>query len=456
MSNHLLAGRRRIGGVAGLLLALAIQQSSARADPLWGSYLAGNGAGSASLTVSNAGNGVHSDLVIEFVTPPTGTYRIDSIETTAWQTAGSGSFLHATVATTINGTGLNWQTNPPLSTSGPQLVTLTSGFGQNLSANTLYYLTFSVDTGSGYSQASIAKTSAGVTGPLHTGKAFNWTTQPNAVYPALRINAHPVPPISPVPAYSAFSTIGSPPPPFTATIYLEIICPGPTNPFTCPVGFTVPATPSPTSAQVCQSAANAINTNTGGCWGVGGGPGDFHAYCSGNVLRVTNTTPGVCAGAMICIDHVENLNKFQSKGGMSYEYFAVKLPLVLQFRNAASGRRHDPTADNAVWISISRQTRCWFWRSCHKQTQIRVPVVAGMTAEQLAKAVERALRRAGDREVRAKGSQLRIEPGRRSRRFAPTFDIAVRVNDAAIDWALTPFEGFLEVSDRNLPPVFER
>ena len=443
--------------LAGVLVALAIPEHSARADLLWGSYLAGNGASSASVAVNNSGSGTHSDLAIEFVTPPTGMYKIDSIETTAWQTAGYGSFLHAMITTNINGSGLNYQTYSILSTTGPQLVTLTSTFGQTLNPNTLYYLTISVDTGSGFSQAKIAQTSAGVTGTLYTGSAFNWATQNNAAYPALRINAHPVPALSPAPAYSAFSTIGSPPAPFTATIFTELICPGPTNPFTCPVWFTVLATPSPNSARVCQYAANAINTNTGGCWGAGGSPGDFHAYCSGNVLRVTNTTPGVCTGAMICTDHVENLNKFRVVGGMSYEYLAVRTPLVLELRNAASGKPHDPTADNAVWISINRQPRCQAsGRNCRKLTFIEVRLASGMTAEELAKALAQALRRAGDHRVRANGSRLYIKPGKRWCRYVPTYDIAVRVNDVAIDWALTPFEDFLEVSDRNSSPVLIR
>jgi hypothetical protein len=459
------------------LVATVAAQDTARADPLFGSYLAGNTTGVGSLSVSNSPqSATYSDLQIQFTTPPTGIYRVDSIEVTAWQSLGSGSFLHAQFSTSINGLGTNFQTSVALATT-PQLQTLQALSGiENLNPGTTYYLHLSVDSGSFTSVAKMLLNAAGVTGTINTGSAFSWVAQSSATYPAVRINAHPVPPITPTPAYSALSTVGSPPAPFTAEMSQEIICPGPTNPFTCPVWFTVPATPTPTSAAICQLAANAINANASACWGSGGLPQDFHGYCSGNVLRVTNTTAGgVCSGAAVCIDHVENLNKFMGLlGPISYEYLSVKDPLVLELRNAASGRSRDAgTADLAQIVINRRFPSRGNTPASIRLAEIRVSITSGMTAEEVALAIAGELFKAGDTLVRVAGPRVYFDPGQNvssgrsgqplprapglsHQDAVPTYDVAVRITDSAIDWAMSPLENLLEISDQNPTPPLTR
>ena len=98
-----------------------------------------------------------------------------------------------------------------------------------------------------------------------------------------------------------------------------------------------------------------------------------------------------------------------------------------------------------------------------------MPISPGMHPEELAAAAAAAFAKAGDPDITVSGRLLTIHPPRATTPSGrpmpapppgllrierePQYDIAVRINDSNIDWGLSPFGDFLEIVDKNPPPI---
>src|SRR6202023_944147 len=82
-------------------------------------------------------------------------------------------------------------------------------------------------------------------------------------------------------------------------------------------------------------------------------PGSFHADCSGNSLRIANAETGLCPGAWVASDVVEDL---AAPGGRqaprfgSYEVDSASGALQLEVGGGVSGVAANPALPDAVGV----------------------------------------------------------------------------------------------------------
>ena len=158
---------------------------------------------------------------------------------------------------------------------------------------------------------------AGVKGTVrpgcHTG-INNWIPTPISVLPVFRIFGTPLT-VQPVqPSYSSYAA----PDGWLATVYLEVVCP-----ILFRIHSRCPSLCRSLQHRLRHKSANSWPTLPNAClscpcWGGAGCPSSpapygFHADCSGSVLRVGNSTAGLCTGAFVCADHVDGLTKYSAK-----------------------------------------------------------------------------------------------------------------------------------------------
>jgi hypothetical protein len=425
----------------GLLLVLA---GSARGDVVYGNYSPGNGHASTFEKVLNDFPAQYTEIGVPFQVPPGYDYKFDGIEVTGYQPSPSGTAFEFVKVRIYEGPNSNgpldplWQqlttyTFNKLQKTTPGLVNGTNnGPPVLLHAGIQYWL---IMQSAGNPGVYVAETrwmhnNAGVTGTIlrlnvNTG-INNYIATPNSVLPVFRILGTPVTPQPINPSYSSYTapTGGG-----LATVYLEVVCPGApnTNPFTMPVSVSIPA--NQTSAQVCQLLANAINTgNT--CWGAGcppTAPYGFQADCSGSVLRVRNSTVGLCPGAFVCADHADVLTKYSAKKQLD----GVSGAIAMEIRGVTTGVTRDSTVTNIV--NVTRTVRCGP-DSPSQVFQGQVMLAPGMEAFQIIRSLLAALSSQGDSGVFIQGNKLVFMPPCDQ----GNYDIAFQANDAGIDYAFSP------------------
>jgi hypothetical protein len=430
-------------------VCLLVSARAAFADVIYSNFVANNGYDTNTsnyFSVMNSGYNQNfssnTTLAVPFTVPPGINYRVTEIDVVA-SVSDIHRFLSMTIVTTPREGGSIYQsTTGALKTTPGYVQILPNGIKQTLLGGAQYYLEINVDTDPPQlSTARWYKNRAGVAGTVlfndpSAGDVEYHPVFTNTQYPVFRILGTPVPAPAIKPAYSAFGTTNPSNVPVDATIFAEVVCPPDIARFTCPV--TIRLASGATPAQICEQMAATVNAHQYGCWG-SVDPASFHAACDGDNVRVTNSTTGLCAGAFVCIDHLDNLAVFASKRSLSYEYDSIEGPLQLQMRGNVSGLVADPAYSDEIQVDYRGL-------SSGKAFQVTVPLLVGTSPQKIAFSLEEALE---------EGIEEGVVATRDGLYFAPSepYDLAVKFNDTTLDWALSPFPDLLARSDNNPAPT---
>jgi hypothetical protein len=382
-------------------------------------------------------------VAVPFTVPAGFDYCLDHVEVEVSQATGSlamrlearigaspGSWLFQAAATNL--------------TDYPHLVSIPGS--AVLAAGTTYYLQLTVVEPTLASGSAVwYANNAGIQDTLYEdardGVGFSPSWGP---YPAFRILGAPCAAPAVKASYTAYSTLGESPA-AAAEIRMSVVCPGAAQAlFTCPVA--IQASSNASSAQLCQLLAGAINRHGYGCWFPAAGadaaePGSFHADCDGNSLRIANAETGLCAGAWVAADVVEDLAAPGARPAPrfgSYEVDAASGALQLELGGTVSGAAANPAFPDVVRIVHRGLVSGRIFTA-------QVPLAAGMSLEQIGSLLGQALL--------ADGTEAFGTP--RGVRFQPQepYDLTIGVNDSTVHWALSSFPDLLEQSASHPPTL---
>jgi hypothetical protein len=382
-------------------------------------------------------------VAVPFTVPAGFDYCLDHVEIEISQATGSlGLRLDARIGATP-GAGSIQGTATSL-TEYPRLVSIpASGV---LAAGTTYYLQLTaaepaLPSGSAVWYANNAGLQDTVYADVQDGTGFSPSY---GQVPAFRILGAPCAAPAVRPSYTSYSTLGESPG-ATAEIRMGVVCPGAARPlFTCPVA--IQASSNAYSFQLCQLLADAIDRHAYGCWFPAGGspdaaePGAFHADCSGNSLRIVNAETGLCPGAWVAADVVEDLAAPGARPAPrfgSYEVDSAPGALQLELGGTVSGLAANPAFADAVSIVHRGLVSGRIFTA-------QVPLAAGMSPGQIGALLGQALLPDGT-EAFATAAGVRFQP-------QEPYDLTIGVNDTTLHWALSSFPDLLEQS-ANHPPT---
>ena len=381
-------------------------------------------------------------VAVPFTVPAGFDYCLDHVEVEVSQATGS---LGMRLAARIGASPGSWlfQAFATNLTDYPHLVSIPGA--AVLAAGTTYYLQLTVaETTLASGSAVWYANNAGIQDTLYENVQDGTGFSPSyGQVPAFRILGTPCPAPAVRPSYSAYSTLGESPA-ATAEIRVGVVCPGAAQPlFTCPVA--IQASSNATSAQLCQLLADAINRHGYGCWfpaaaAAAAEPGAFHADCSGNSLRIANAETGLCAGAWVAADVVEDLaapGARQAPRFGSYEIDSASGALQLELGGMVSGVAANPALPDAVRIVHRGLVSGRIFTA-------QVPLAAGMSPGQIGSLLGQAL--LPDTEAFGTARGVRFQP-------QEPYDLTIGVNDSAVHWALSSFPDLLEQSASHPPAL---
>ncbi|MCZ6654100.1 MAG: hypothetical protein O7D91_13880 [Planctomycetota bacterium] len=407
-------------------------------DLVYANYMAGNAYSASSSGVLNR----TQEVALSFTVPatPAINYKLAQVEVTltlqsgptetdvmlrVWESNGLGTGGPTTI---LEETCVSGQ----MSLNIPTLVIGTFSQNSNLLAGSTYFIEVSQASPcvSGPQVLAWWTNDADVFGE-EASRAFGsvgpWTTVSPNRQNVFRILGTPTPTPCPKPSYTAYATLG-PAGANNANLHPEVFCSPNVLQNYCEATINIPA--FTTSAQICQTIANGINTITlSDCFIVNGTSVRlFQASCSGNIVRVTNSKCPCPGSAYVCFDPA-GITQFAKFG--SYEHLAVGVTLNLRFSGTASGVAEDTGYNNSV--HVVHQVR-EMKDSTPQIYDVELPLTAGMTDVQVAAATVAMLHSIGDGSATADGPMLRFIPK------SETYDIAFRVNDSGLRWFMSPFD----------------
>jgi hypothetical protein len=381
-------------------------------------------------------------VAVPFTVPAGFDYCLDHVELEVSQATGS---LGLRLTARIGASPGSWffQAAAGELTEYPRLVSIPGS--AVLAAGTTYYLQLAareptLASGSAVWYANNAGIQDTLYQDVQDGAGFSPSYGP---VPAFRILGAPCAAPAVRPSYSAYSTLGESPA-ATAEIRMAVVCPGAAQPlFTCPVA--IQASSNAGSAQLCRLLADAIDRHAYGCWFPAAAadaaePGAFHADCSGNSLRIANAETGLCPGAWVAADVVEDLAPAGAKRAPrfgSYEIDSATGPLQLELGGTVSGVAADPALPDVVRIVHRGLVSGRIFTA-------EVPLAAGMSPGQIGSLLGQALLQ----DTAASGTATGV-------RFQPQepYDLTVGVNDSTVHWALSGFPDLLERSADHPPTL---
>jgi hypothetical protein len=421
-------------------------------DPADSQVLSDNG--------SDAATGGPTNVVVAapFTVPAGFDYCLDHVEIEVSQATGS---LGMRLAARIGASPGAWffQGIATELTEYPRLVSI-PGSGV-LAAGATYYLQLTVEEPALPSGSAVwYANNAGIQDTLYEDVQDGTGFSPSyGQVPAFRILGAPCAAPAVTPSYSSYSTLGESPG-ATAEIRMGVVCPGAARSlFTCPVA--IQASSNASSSQLCQLFADAIDRHGYGCWfpaaaahaadaaGAADGadaadaaePGAFHADCSGNSLRIVNAAAGLCPGARVAADVVEDL---AAPGGRpaprfgSYEADSASGGLQLELAGTVSGVAVNPAFSDAVRVVHRGLVSGRIFTA-------EVPLAAGMSPGQIGVLLAQALQPDGT-EAFATAAGIRFQP-------REPYDLTIGVNDSTLHWALSAFPDLLEQSASHPPTL---
>jgi len=382
-------------------------------------------------------------VAVPFTVPSGFDYCLDHVEVEASQATGSaGMRLEAMIGASPG----SWFFKAAAIdlTDYPHLVSI-PGSGV-LTAGRTYYLQLTVGEPTLPSASAVwYANNAGIQDTVYQNVQDGTGFSPSyGRFPTFRILGAPCAAPAVKPSYSAYSTLEESPA-AAAEIRMAVVCPGAAQAlFTCPV--EIRASSNAGSAPLCRLVADAINRHGYGCWFPAGGadpaePGAFHADCSGNSLRIANSETGLCSGAFVAADVVEDLAVPGAKPATrfgSYEVDSATGALQLEFGGTVSGVAANPALPDVVRI-VHRGL------SSDRVFTTNVALAAGMDPGKIGALLAEALLPDGT-EVFATAKGIRFQP-------REPYDLTVSVNDGAVHWALSSFPDLLEQSVTHPPAL---
>jgi hypothetical protein len=384
-------------------------------------------------------------VAVPFTVPAGFDYCLDHVEIEVSQATGS---LDMRLEARIGASPGAWffQGIATNLTEYPRLVSI-PGSGV-LVAGTTYYLQLTAQEPTLASGSAVwYANNAGIQDTLYENVQDGTGFSPSyGQVPAFRILGAPcaAPPVRP--SYSSYSTLGESPA-ATAEIRMGVVCPGAARPlFTCPVA--IQASSNAYSSQLCQLLAAAINRHGYGCWFPAAAadaadaaePGGFHADCNGNSLRIANSETGLCPGAWVAADVVEDLavpGARQAPRFGSYEVDSASGALQLELGGTVSGVAANPALPDVVRI-VHRGL------VSGRIFTVQIPLATGMSPGQIGALLAQALLPDGT-EAFGTATGVRFQP-------QEPYDLTIGVNDSSLHWALSSFPDLLEQS-ANHPPA---
>jgi hypothetical protein len=381
-------------------------------------------------------------VAVPFTVPPGPQYCVDHVEVQASQATGSHDMK---LEVMIGNSPGSWffQAATANLTAYADLVSIAGS--TVLAAGATYYLQLQVAEPTLASGSAVwYANNAGIQDTFYENVQDGSGFSPSfGQLPVFRILGAPCPAPAVAPAYSAFSTLGESPA-SVAEVRMEVSCPGAAQPlFVCPV--SIQASTNATSAQVCQLLAEGINRHGYACWFPAGAadpsqPNAFRADCNGNNLRIANSATGLCSGAFVAADVVEDLAppgvKRAARFG-SYEIDSSGGALQLEFGGTVSGIAANPALPDSVTIVYRGLST--------RQTFVNeVPLDAKTDPGQISALLGQAL--LGNRSVVATAKGLRFQA-------QEPYDLTVSVNDSTVHWALSPYPDLLEQSAAHPPAL---
>jgi len=426
----------------------------AYADPFYSNYLAGNAHSTVAVQCIAKASSIcpNQDIAVAFTVPsnPQINYKLNTIELTLKDVSSNGQLTVYLLNDDPANPGHpdpNFNFIESINMNGKMvsnqftflMAQSSTGIGPTLQAGKTYWLVPSIAQNN---SASVLwpDNVAGVTTKTATrANQFSPWVVSNNPAPVFRIIGTPT---TAQPVKASYSSYTAPPGGGLATVYLEVVCPNPlSNPFTMPVSVQLPGTGTQTPAQVCQLLANAINNCSGcPCWGGAACPSSapygFQADCGGSVLRVTNSTPGLCPGAFVCADHVDGLTKYAAKKQLE----GLSGAIALEIRGVATGVARDPAA--SIDVNVARMLRSGA-DSPPQVFQGQVVLTRGMESSRVLRSLAEAFSTQGDTGVVVEGNRVIFSPPGRLGNFnnanvAADYDIAFQVNDTGLEYAFSP------------------
>ncbi len=395
------------------------------------------------------GGPTHVVVAAPFTVPAGFDYCLDHVDIEVSQATGSlGMRVEARIGASP-GTG-SFQGIATELTEYPRLVSIPGS--AVLAAGTTYYLQLTVEEPTLASGSAVwYANNAGIQDTLYENAQDGTGFSPSyGQVPAFRILGAPCAAPAVRPSYSSYSTLGESPG-ATAEIRMGVVCPGAARPlFTCPVA--IQASSNASSVQLCQLFADAINRHGYGCWSPAAAagptaaaaaaePGAFRADCSGNSLRIANAETGLCPGAWVAADVVEDLaapgGRQASRFG-SYEADSASGALQLELGGTASGVAANPALSDAVRVVHRGLVSGRIFTA-------EVPLAAGMSPGQIGALLAQALQPDGT-EAFATAAGIRFQP-------QEPYDVTIGVNDTSLHWALSAFPDLLEQSASHPPTL---
>ena len=401
---------------------------------------------------TNPATGGPTNVVVAapFTVPAGFDYCLDHVEIEVSQATGSlGMRLEARIGASPGGAS-SFQGTATELTEYPRLVSIPGS--AVLAAGTTYYLQLTVEEPTLASGSAVwYANNAGIQDTLYENAQDGAGFSPSyGQVPAFRILGAPCAAPAVRPSSSSYSTLGESPA-ATAEIRMGVVCPGAVRPlFTCPVA--IQASSNASSSQLCQLFADAINRHGYGCWspaaaahaataGDTAEPGAFRADCSGNSLRIVNVETGLCPGARVAADVVEDLaapaGRQASRFG-SYEADSASGALQLELGGKVSGVAANPALSDAVRVVHRGLVSGRIFTA-------EVPLAAGMSPGQIGALLAQALQPDGT-EAFATAAGIRFQP-------QEPYDVTVGVNDTTLHWALSSFPDLLEQSASHPPTL---
>jgi len=380
-------------------------------------------------------------VAIPFTVPPGLQYCVDHVEVEASQATGSLNLKLLAMIGASPGSS-SFQATGANITEYPRLVSIAGS--TVLAPGTTYYLQLAVEEPT-LAAGSVVwyANNAGIQDTYYVNSQDGTGFSPSfGQLPVFRILGAPCPAPAVSPSYSAFATLVSSPA-ATAEVRMEVSCPGAAQPlFVCPVA--IQASSGAGSASLCQLLADGINRHAYTCWFPAGTadpaePNAFHADCNGNSLRITNAETGLCGGAFVAADFVEDLAPAGAGRAArfgSYEADSIGGTLQLELGGAVSGAAANPAFSDSVTI-VHRGL------SSGQIFTAEVRLAAGTDPGQIGALLGQALLQ--DRSVATTAKGIRFQP-------QEPYDLTVSVNDTSLHWALSRYPDLLEQS-ANHPPT---
>jgi len=231
-----------------------------------------------------------------------------------------------------------------------------------------------------------------------------------------------------MPSVTSYASLAMPGTSVTLNLHPEVWCGSspPSLQFYCNVIANIPA--GSDACQICDILATAINTDPA-CQSLG-----FSAFCSGDVVRVSNSrTDLTCPAPFVCFDPT---GLTRTAMAVDMRFLEVDMPMRMRISGLATGNPIDRTVENRVIVKHIRRPFPTFVPIIFTA---EVRTTPGMSPEAVVKLLADNLQSKDDNKVKAEGPILIVNPDSSGQfRGAGAFDLTVGQNDNGLGFEVSP------------------